>query len=33
VAVSLLMLAAGTASFVPAWLAASLDPATALRHE
>jgi predicted permease len=33
VAVSLLMLAAGTAAFVPAWLAARLEPATALRHE
>jgi predicted permease len=33
VAVSLLALAAVTAAFVPAWLAASLDPASALRHE
>jgi predicted permease len=33
VAVSLLGLAAATAGFVPAWLAASLDPASALRHE
>jgi ABC-type antimicrobial peptide transport system permease subunit len=33
VAVSLLALAAGTAAFVPVWLAANLDPATALRHE
>lgn len=33
VAVSLLALAAVTAAFVPAWLAAKLDPATALRHE
>lgn len=32
-AVSLLALAAVTASFVPAWLAASLDPASALRRE
>ena len=33
VAVSLLALAAVTAAFVPAWLAARLDPASALRHE
>ncbi len=33
VAVSLLALAAGTAAFVPVWLATNLDPATALRHE
>lgn len=32
-AVSLLALAAVTASFVPAWLAANLDPASALRRE
>jgi len=33
VAVSLLALAAVIAAFVPVWLAASLDPASALRHE
>jgi hypothetical protein len=33
VAVLLLALAAVTAAVVPGWLAANLDPASALRHE